>query len=65
LRAACYNDAVLTVFRVVLANPLTTEEILSAVLEEQCAIVEQPEIKDLLAEIKGLFASDDQVQQAC
>lgn len=38
----------LTVLRAVLANPLTTHEILEAVLAEQCEIVQRPEIQALL-----------------
>lgn len=44
----------LTVLRAVLANPLTTEAILVAVLAEECEIVQQPEIALLLAEVQGL-----------
>jgi glutamate decarboxylase len=44
----------LTVLRVVLANPLTTDEILDSVLTEQCEIVQQPEIQSLLRQIEGL-----------
>jgi glutamate decarboxylase len=43
----------ITVFRVVMANPLTTDEILSSVLEEQCEMAEQEEIKVLLEQIGG------------
>ncbi|GLI38893.1 putative pyridoxal-dependent aspartate 1-decarboxylase [Geobacter hydrogenophilus] len=42
------HDMELTVLRVVLANPLTTDEILEAVLAEQCEIVRLPEIQALL-----------------
>jgi glutamate decarboxylase len=44
---ARYEEEV-TVLRVVLANPLTTDEILAAVLAEQCEIVQQPDIQVLL-----------------
>lgn len=44
-------DAEITVLRVVLANPLTTDEILASVLDEQCEIVRQPEIQALLMQI--------------
>jgi glutamate decarboxylase len=64
LRAAAYNNQIVTVFRVVLANPLTTEGILSAVLDEQCAIVEREEIQDLLMALKDVFAPFDRVKQA-
>ncbi|MEJ2700285.1 MAG: pyridoxal-dependent decarboxylase [Desulfuromonadales bacterium] len=56
LRVPAYGCKVLTVFRVVLANPLTTEEILSEVLAEQCEIVREPEIRALLDEIKAFCA---------
>jgi glutamate decarboxylase len=49
-----HYDGELTVLRVVLANPLTTEEILQSVLEEQCEIVQQPEIQSLLRQIEEL-----------
>jgi glutamate decarboxylase len=42
----------LTVLRVVLANPLTTDEILASVLTEQCEIVLQPEIQTVLQQIE-------------
>lgn len=52
LWSACYPASnQLTVFRSVLANPLTTEGILREVLAEQCAIVEQQDIKQLLGRI--------------
>ena len=51
-----YQHATLTVFRVVLANPLTTDEILDAVLQEQCDIARQPEIQQLLGELRRLLA---------
>ena len=44
----------LTVLRVVLANPLTTDEILAAILAEQCEIVQQPDIKALMLQVEGL-----------
>lgn len=47
-----YNGNTITVFRVVLANPLTTEEILAAVLDEQCEIAAQPDIQALLEQIR-------------
>jgi len=43
-----YNGDTITVFRVVMANPLTTEEILAAVLDEQCEIATQSDIEALL-----------------
>lgn len=52
--ARCRQE--LTVLRVVLANPLTTDEILTAILVEQCEIVRQPEIQVLLQQITGLCA---------
>jgi glutamate decarboxylase len=50
LRVAQYGEE-LTVLRVVLANPLTTDEILTSILAEQCEIVRQPEIQTLLEQI--------------
>ena len=47
----CNGDTI-TVFRVVMANPLTTEEILAAVLDEQCEIAAQPDIQALLQQIR-------------
>lgn len=65
LRAARYNNETLTVFRVVLANPLTTEGILSSVLEEQCAIVEREEIQVLLIALRNIFVPFDRAREAC
>ena len=48
-----YNGDTITVFRVVMANPLTTEEILAAVLDEQCEIATQPDIQALLEQIEA------------
>jgi glutamate decarboxylase len=46
----------LTVMRVVLANPLTTDEILISVLDEQCTIVLQQDIQSLLQQVNTLSA---------
>lgn len=63
LRAARYDNKIITVFRVVLANPLTTEEIISAVLAEQCELVQRDEIQDLLIALKTVLPSSfDSVQ---
>ncbi len=56
LYSALYPDIQISVFRSVLANPLTTEEILAAVLEEQCAIVKETEVQNLMQEIKQITA---------
>lgn len=53
LRVARYDEE-LTVLRVVLANPLTTDDILTAVLAEQCEIVHQPEIQALLQQVEEI-----------
>ena len=53
LRTPLYDEE-LTVLRVVLANPLTTDEILEAILAEQCELVQQPEIQTLLKQVEGL-----------
>lgn len=54
LRVATQGGQELTVLRAVLANPLTTDEVLAAVLEEQCAIVRQPEMTALLEHVEAL-----------
>jgi glutamate decarboxylase len=51
-----YKGDTITVFRVVMANPLTTEEILAAVLDEQCEIATQTDIQTLLEQIKDLVS---------
>ncbi len=51
LRVDRYSEE-LTVLRVVLANPLTTDEILGAVLAEECEIVQLPEIQALLRQVE-------------
>jgi glutamate decarboxylase len=51
-----YNGETITVFRVVMANPLTTEEILAAVLDEQCEIAAQTDIQALLEQIKEVVS---------
>ena len=56
LRSSHYHGEQISVFRAVLANPLTTAEILAAVLEEQCAIVKQTEVQNFIEEIKQIVA---------
>ncbi len=53
LRTSRYDEEI-TVLRSVLANPLTTDEILSSVLEEQCEIAARADIVDLLNRITFL-----------
>jgi glutamate decarboxylase len=65
LRTARYHQATITVFRVVLANPLTTDEILDDVLAEQCAIVQQGEARALLHELDQLIAGFSAASAAC
>jgi glutamate decarboxylase len=50
-----YHGDTITVFRVVLANPLTTETILNAVLDEQCEIAQRDGIPPLLDELNVLI----------
>ncbi len=57
LRTRDYGKKIITVLRVVLANPLTTDEILDAVLDEQSEIITRPEIQTLLNRIKDLVDS--------
>lgn len=60
LRSSKYaQDEQITVFRSVLANPLSDEKILAAVLEEQCAIVRETEVQRLLDQIRVLLRSAD------
>jgi glutamate decarboxylase len=54
-----YRGDRITVFRVVLANPLTTDAILSSVLEEQCEMAGTDEILVLLEQIKQLCGRTD------
>jgi len=54
LRVPAYGQKQLTVLRVVLANPLTTDAILTTVLDEQVEIARQPEVHDLLRQIDDL-----------
>ncbi len=54
LRVPPTSDKMVTVFRVVLANPLTTDEILAAVLEEQTEIVKHPETQAMMADVMKL-----------
>lgn len=55
IRQARYGDEPITVFRAVLANPLTTQEILATVLVEQCAIIAEGEVPALLEKLKELI----------
>jgi glutamate decarboxylase len=54
LAPARYRGDAITVFRVVLANPLTTDDILDEVLEEQCRLAAQDEVAPLVAELRTL-----------
>jgi glutamate decarboxylase len=56
LRVPPTGNKTITVLRVVLANPLTTDEILSSVLDEQCTITAREEIAALLTRIKIICA---------
>ncbi|MFO7811890.1 MAG: putative pyridoxal-dependent aspartate 1-decarboxylase [Pelovirga sp.] len=51
LRSPVYGTQQITVFRVVLANPLATDDILEAVLAEQLDIVSAPDLQELLSSI--------------
>jgi len=55
--AMAYGGDVVTVFRVVLANPLTTREVLRAILDEQCALAERQEIDSILAALYSIRES--------
>jgi glutamate decarboxylase len=58
LRVSRYNQE-LNVLRVVMANPLTTSEILESVLAEQCLLVQKPEIQALLHQVATLCSEAD------
>ncbi|OUR62959.1 glutamate decarboxylase [Colwellia sp. 39_35_sub15_T18] len=54
IKVACYNDEKVIVFRVVLANPLTSKETLRDILAEQCLLAQESEnfLPQLLAAAK-------------
>jgi len=56
LRVPPTSEKMVTVMRVVLANPLTTDEILAAVLEEQTEIVMHPETQAMMDEVLAICA---------
>ncbi len=49
-----YRGSRITVFRVVMANPLTTDALLASVLDEQCEMAEREENRVLLEQIEAL-----------
>ncbi len=55
LQSAHFDKQQLTVFRVVLANPLTSVGILDEILQEQCQLVEREEVQTLLAELRQML----------
>ena len=55
LKPATYDQQPIAVFRVVLANPLTTKEILQQVLQEQKAIAQEFEAQAIIDEILDVF----------
>lgn len=59
LPSARHGGGTVTVFRVVMANPLTTDQILRSVLNEQCDMAETEEILVLLDQIRDLCATPD------
>ncbi len=58
LELARYNGTSVTVFRAVLANPLTTEDILVAVLKEQLELVQHEALSELLGQLHFMAASN-------
>ncbi|AZZ90421.1 putative pyridoxal-dependent aspartate 1-decarboxylase [Hahella sp. KA22] len=56
LNPAAYDGQACVVFRVVLANPLTTAEILQDILEEQRAIAAEDLLTDRMDELRNLCA---------
>jgi glutamate decarboxylase len=49
-----YRGDTITVFRVVMANPLTTDRIVASVLEEQCGLAAREEVQVLLDQVRRL-----------
>ncbi len=49
-----YGGEVITVFRVVLANPLTTQAVLGKVLSEQQVLAQSADIQEIFAEIRAV-----------
>lgn len=64
LKPPSYNRQPITVFRVVLANPLTTEPILQEVLEEQKVIAQEPEAQAIIAEIYELLGPAEHARRS-
>ncbi|MDY0189177.1 MAG: putative pyridoxal-dependent aspartate 1-decarboxylase [Desulfuromonas sp.] len=52
-----YHGTSVTVFRAVLANPLTTEKILVDVLQEQCELAKHEDLSELIAQLHCMAAS--------
>ncbi|OQY20224.1 MAG: glutamate decarboxylase [Desulfobacteraceae bacterium 4572_35.1] len=52
LEHARYKGTSVTVFRVVLANPLTTEDILVSVLKEQCELAKDESLQELFDQLR-------------
>ena len=50
-----YAREAVIVFRAVLANPLTTDDILLDMLTEQKEIAKRPEIQTILKQIRAMF----------
>jgi len=50
-----YNGDNIIVLRVVMANPLTTEEILTSVLEEQCSLASCKDIRAMFEQIRQIL----------
>ena len=57
LEPPCYHGETITVFRSVLANPLTTDAILDTVLKEQCELAQRGQIPALIDQLRELAAS--------
>lgn len=57
LTPQCYDEQAIIVFRVVLANPLTTMDILEEILVEQVALANAPEAMVYQNKLKSLAAS--------
>lgn len=54
LQPACYPGTSITVFRAVLANPLTTDDILVSVLKEQCELAQDEVLRELFDQLRSM-----------
>lgn len=58
VNAPRHLNQVVTVFRVVLANPLTTHDVLDSVLVEQQELVQEPEAAQMVARLRDIVSKN-------